>query len=66
MQPVVVDLGDYMEKDIFIRVIDNETGTSPIPYINDDTWAHISFDDFLLYPSRPSFPNQLAGIVTIP
>ncbi len=59
MQPVVVDLGDYLEKDIFIRVIDNETGTSPIPYIGDDIWAHISFDDFLFYPSRPSFPNQL-------
>lgn len=59
MQPVVVDLSDYLNKDIFIRVIDNETGTSPIPYINDDTWAHISFDDFLFYPGRPSFPNQL-------
>src|SRR5680860_599005 len=59
MQPVVVDLSDYLGKDIFIRVIDNETGTSPIPYIGDDTWAHISFDDFLFYPSRPSFPNQL-------
>jgi putative membrane-bound dehydrogenase-like protein len=59
MQPVVVDLNDYLNKDIFIRVIDNETGTTPIPYISDDTWAHISFDDFLFYPSRPSFPNQL-------
>ena len=59
MQPVVADLSDYLNEDIFIRIIDNETGTSPIPYIRDDTWAHISFDNFLFYPSRPSFSNQL-------
>ncbi|WP_149273131.1 PVC-type heme-binding CxxCH protein [Pareuzebyella sediminis] len=59
MQPVVVDLSDYLNKEIYIRIVDNETGTSPIPYISDDTWAHISFDDFLFYPSRPSFQNEL-------
>lgn len=59
MQPVVVDLKDYLEKDIYIRIIDNETGTSPIPYISDDVWAHISFDDFLFYPTRPNFSNEL-------
>lgn len=59
MQPVVVDLRDYLNEEIFIRIIDNETGTSPIPYIQDDTWAHINFDDFLFYPARPSFPNEL-------
>ncbi|AYN69250.1 dehydrogenase [Euzebyella marina] len=59
LQPVVVDLSDYLNQKIYIRIIDNETGTSPIPYIRDDVWAHINFDDFLFYPSRPSFPNQL-------
>ena len=59
MQPVVVDLSDHMKKEIFIRIIDNETGISTIPYIRDDSWAHISFDDFLFYPTRPNFPNQL-------
>lgn len=68
MQPVVVDLSNYLKKDIFIRVIDNETGTSPIPYIRDDVWAHITFDDFLFYPRRPSFPNELnqADIIVLP
>ncbi len=59
MQPIVVDLNDYMKKEIYIRIIDNETGISPISYIGDDIWAHINFDDFLFYPTRPSFPNQL-------
>ncbi|HET8735006.1 MAG TPA: PVC-type heme-binding CxxCH protein, partial [Pricia sp.] len=68
MQPVVVDLSDYMDQEIFIRIVDNESGTSPIPYIGDDILAHISFDDFLFYPSRPSFPNQLyqEDIIVLP
>ena len=59
MQPVIADLSTYLNKDIFIRIIDNESGTSPISYIRDDTWAHINFDDFLLYPERPYFSNEL-------
>jgi putative membrane-bound dehydrogenase-like protein len=59
LQPVVVDLQPYLNKDIFIRIIDNETGISQIPYIANDKWAHINFDEFLLYPSRPGFPNEL-------
>ncbi|UWX55839.1 hypothetical protein NYZ99_05430 [Maribacter litopenaei] len=59
MQPVVVDLTDYLDKEIFIRIIDNETGLSPIPYIRPDELAHISFDDFLFYPVRPQFDNEL-------
>jgi putative membrane-bound dehydrogenase-like protein len=68
LQPVVADLTSYLNQDIFLRVIDNETGLSPIPYIRDDKWAHISFDDFLFYPSRPSFPNQLSqdDIIVLP
>jgi plastocyanin len=59
LQPAVVDLQAYLNKDIFIRIIDNETGISQIPYIANDKWAHINFDEFLLYPSRPDFPNEL-------
>lgn len=59
LQPAVVDLQKYLYKEIFIRIIDNETGISQIPYIADDKWAHINFDEFLFYPSRPEFPNEL-------
>lgn len=59
LQPVVVDLKEYMGKDIFIRLIDNETGISQIPYIGDDKWAHINFDDFLFHAERPKFSNEL-------
>src|SRR5690606_25515092 len=68
LQPVVVDLQDYLNRNIYIRIIDNESGTSPIPYIADDVWAHISFDNFLFYPSRPTFSNELyqEDIIALP
>jgi putative membrane-bound dehydrogenase-like protein len=59
LQPVVVDLRSYFREEMFIRIIDNETGVSPISYIGKDKWAHINFDNFLFYPSRPNFPNEL-------
>jgi putative membrane-bound dehydrogenase-like protein len=59
LQPVVADLKPYLNKNIFIKIVDNETGISPIPYIGPDKWAHINFDDFRLYASRPDFPNEL-------
>jgi len=59
LQPVVVDLQAYQDQDIFIRIIDNETGISQIPYIPHDKWAHINFDEFLFYPTRPVFANEL-------
>ncbi|WP_259014103.1 PVC-type heme-binding CxxCH protein [Emticicia fluvialis] len=59
LQPVVVDLRPYLNKNIFIRIVDNETGISQIPYISNDIWAHINFDNFLFYPSRPGFANEL-------
>src|SRR5690606_22977098 len=68
LQPVVVDLGDLMGQEIFIRIIDNETGISQIPYIGDDQWAHINFDDFRFYAERPDFPNELkaSDIISLP
>jgi putative membrane-bound dehydrogenase-like protein len=59
LQPVVVDMRDVINKEIFVRLVDNETGISQIPYIGDDIWGHINFDDFLFYTSRPNFPNEL-------
>ena len=58
LQPVVVDLQPYLNQEIFIRIIDNETGISQIPYIPNDKWAHINFDDFLFYSTRPDFPER--------
>ena len=59
MQPVVIDLSNYLKKEIFIRIIDNETGASPISYISDDKSSYINFDNFRFYHSRPNFPNEL-------
>lgn len=59
LQPVVVDLKPYLNQEIFIRIIDNETGISQIPYIQNDKMAHINFDEFLFYPTRPVFDNEL-------
>ncbi|MEX0646387.1 MAG: PVC-type heme-binding CxxCH protein [Balneolaceae bacterium] len=59
LRPVVVNLEEYLNREIYIRIVDNETGISPIPYIGDDEWAHINFDEFLLYPERPEFSNEL-------
>jgi putative membrane-bound dehydrogenase-like protein len=59
LRPVVVDLQPHMGEEIFIRIVDNETGESDIPYIPADIWAHINFDDFRFYPDRPEFPNEL-------
>lgn len=68
LQPVVVDMAPLLNKEIYIRLIDKETGISQIPYIGDDTWAHINFDDFQFYPERPNFPNELkpSDIVILP
>ena len=42
----VIDLIKYMNKDIQIRLVDNNTGP----------WGHINFDDFRLYDKKPNFP----------
>lgn len=68
LRPVVVDLKKYLNKDIYIRLVDNETGVSPIPYIDKDKWAHLNFDDFRFYTKRPAFPNELkpSDIIVLP
>ena len=68
LQPVVVDLQAYKNRDIFIRIIDKENGISQIPYIPDDKWAHINFDHFQFHSKRPFFENELfqKDIIVLP
>lgn len=68
LRPVVVDLDAHMGEEIFIRIVDNETGTTEIPYVPDDVWAHINVDDFRFYSTRPEFPNELSPdeVVVLP
>lgn len=68
LQPVVVDLKSQLGKDIFIRIIDKETGISPIWYIAKDKFAHINFDNFRFYTERPEFDNELKreDIIALP
>lgn len=68
LQPVVVDLRPHQNREIFIRLVDHETGISQIPYIPNDKWAHLNFDDFRFHPTRPSFPNELKqdDIIVLP
>ncbi|MCW5556055.1 MAG: DUF1080 domain-containing protein [Verrucomicrobiae bacterium] len=49
LRPVVVDLQTHIGKDIFIRLVDKESGG----------WGHINFDDFKFHTQRPVFPNAL-------
>ena len=59
LRPVVVDLRQIQGQQIYVRLVDNETGVSEIPYIRDNTNAYIAFDDFRFYPERPTFVNEL-------
>ncbi|MFC3197932.1 PVC-type heme-binding CxxCH protein [Parapedobacter deserti] len=58
-RPVVVDLKAHEGKQMFVRIVDEETGQVPdIAYIGDNIWAHISFDDFRFHDVRPTYPNE--------
>ena len=59
LRPVVVDLTPHMGEQIYVRLIDRETGISGLPYIEDNKLAYISFDALRFYPSRPVFANEL-------
>lgn len=49
LRPVVVNLREQQGKEIFIRVIDDQTGH----------WGHINFDNFKFYSQKPEFPNTI-------
>lgn len=59
-RPVVVNLTPHQGKEIYIRLVDQESGTMPeIPYVGDNPWAHIAFDDFRFHEERPTYTNEL-------
>ncbi len=49
LRPVVVDLAAEQGKEMFIRLVDEETRG----------WGHINFDDFKFYAGKPEFANVL-------
>ena len=48
MERVVADLTGHLGKEIFIRVVDQESGG----------WGHINFDDFRLHDTKPPVPPR--------
>ncbi len=48
LRPVVVDLRPHADAEIFLRLVDHESGG----------WGHVNFDDFAFWTARPSFPNE--------
>ncbi len=58
-RPAVADLRQYVGTDIFIRLVDDETGAPTAAYLRESPWAHINFDDFRLHEKRPFFANEI-------
>jgi putative membrane-bound dehydrogenase-like protein len=48
LRPVVVDLKPVAGKEIFIRLVDQQSGH----------WGHLNFDNFQFHAQRPEFPNE--------
>ena len=68
LRPAVVDLTNWLGQEIFVRLLDSETGATVATYLKESPWAHISFDHFRFHESRPFFPNELkpADITLLP
>src|SRR5690606_7727250 len=68
MRPVVADLSSHVGDEIFIRLVDADAGASTAAYIRENPFAHINFDHFRFYETRPSFPNEIfpSDIETLP
>ena len=49
LRPVIVNLQQQLGKEIFIRLMDQQSGH----------WGHMNFDDFKFYAERPQFDNEL-------
>ncbi len=67
-RPAVVDLRPYAGKNIFIRLVDEETGAPTAAYLRESPWAHINFDDFRFFDTRPFFANEIvpSDVSTMP
>ncbi len=48
LRPVVVDLYDWVGREVFIRLVDESSGG----------WGHVNFDHFRLHDKRVVLPNQ--------
>jgi putative membrane-bound dehydrogenase-like protein len=59
LRPAVVDLTDHVGRNIYVRLVDDETGASTAVYIKENPWAHINFDHFRFHDARPSFLNAI-------
>ena len=64
LRPAVVDLSGYVGRDIFVRVVDDETGAPTAVYLKESPWAHINFDNFRFHASKPYFPNEITPTET--
>jgi putative membrane-bound dehydrogenase-like protein len=68
LRPATVDLRSYADKEIFIRLVDEDTGAATATYLRESPWAHITFDHFRFHDAKPYFPDEItpADIVTLP
>ncbi|HEY2840290.1 MAG TPA: PVC-type heme-binding CxxCH protein [Pirellulales bacterium] len=48
LKPVVVELKPHLGKQIFLRLVDQNSGG----------WGHINFDDFRIHETRPDIPDR--------
>jgi putative membrane-bound dehydrogenase-like protein len=61
LRPAVVDLSPHVGKDIFVRLVDAETGASTAAYLKENPWAHLNFDHFRFHEAKPYFPNEITA-----
>jgi putative membrane-bound dehydrogenase-like protein len=59
LRPAVVDLRPYADQEIFVRLVDEETGATVAAYLKESPWAHVNFDHFRFHESRPYFPDEV-------
>ncbi len=48
LKPVVVDLHAHLGQEIFVRLVDADSGG----------WGHVNFDDFRLHATKPNLPSS--------
>jgi putative membrane-bound dehydrogenase-like protein len=53
---VIVDLRKYQGKDMFIRLVDQDSRG----------WGHLNFDDFRFYAAEPKFPKEALASAKAP
>lgn len=56
MQPVVVDLREEKDREIFIRIVDEHRGG----------WGHVNFDDFRFHETAPSLSVAKMAAAALP